>query len=155
MDVQSAFVDKNLTTSIKCPICGNIKSFDVRKFKGRTHNIKVKCSCETVFPVSIDFRKSIRKDVKLPGYYAKLPHQGAWSNMNVVNLSIAGLAINPIGGHNLEAGQKLKIKFILDDAEGSFIEKNVGVVNIKDSQIGCEFLDSQKPDNLIGHYLVL
>ncbi len=155
MEVQSFFVDKDLTTSIKCPVCGNIKSFDVRKFKGRTHNVRVKCTCDTVFPVNIDFRKSVRKDVNLPGFYSKLPHSGAWSDMKVVNLSMAGLAINPLGGHSVEAGQKLKVKFILDDIDGSFIEKNVGVVNIDGPQIGCEFIDAQSPDKLIGQYLVL
>ena len=154
MEPQKAFVDKEFTASIKCPLCGNIKTFDVGKFKGKSHSIKVKCSCEAVFPVVIDFRKSYRKRVELAGTYSKVPPAVAWSNMQVVDISVYGMGIVPTAAHNINVGDTLRVKFSLDDEQKSLVDKNVQVVSVNKQQIGCEFVDSLLQNRILGRYLM-
>jgi len=154
MERQKVVVANNMTASIKCPLCGDVKTFDVGRFKDRDHNLRVKCNCGTIFPVTIDFRKSYRKEVKLPGYYSKVPYRGAWSNMNVVSLSMGGVGISPIGGHSIHSGEELVVKFTLDDKIESMIDSRVSVVNVNDGYIGCGFIEVEPPAKAIGQYLL-
>ena len=65
---------------------------------------------------------------------------------------MVGLRFKLEGTTDIEKGHVLRVRFTLDNQKVTEIEKEVGVVNIRQDQFGCEFLiiDYEKE---LGFYL--
>jgi hypothetical protein len=70
----------------------------------------------------------------------------------VLDLSMVGLRFRLLEAADLEKGDVLRVRFTLDNKKATEIEKEVGVLNNKGDQFGCEFLimDYEKE---LGFYL--
>ncbi len=158
MDVLKVFVSKENSATIRCPSCGATKSFSVERFKSKSHSLKLRCGCERLFKVDLDFRRVYRKETRLSGYYAVLVsggnEKGRQLRMLVDDLSCSGIGMTTTGTHGLKIGDTLLVEFVLDDPKETIIEKKVIVRRVLNSHIGCEFQGQSPNDKELGFYLM-
>lgn len=154
--VQKVYVNQEGVAVMKCPACDAVKTADVGRLKSSAqHVIKVRCTCQKVFTVKLEFRKSYRKDTKLAGDYQRLAGERSNGKLMVVNVSKGGVGAQVIGFNRCRIGDELRVSFNLDDRHHSLIEKKVVVRLVKQNYIGCEFLDQNATDKALGFYLMV
>ncbi|MFC1524333.1 hypothetical protein ACFL6N_06040 [Thermodesulfobacteriota bacterium] len=88
--MEKVFVSKSGSATIKCPGCNDAKSVNVAKFMGKQHVLKAKCPCGNVFSVRLDFRKTYRKEVMLPGNVRLADGKSGWIGVTLKNISKGG-----------------------------------------------------------------
>lgn len=153
MQTVKAFVRPDFTVTIVCPSCKMPKTVSVSSFKNKTHYLKVRCPCETVFRVHLDFRQHYRKPTDLPGMYKSLKPTGSGGTIEVKDISISGLGFVIKGTNLVEEGHLLKVSFELDDKKKTKLEKKVVVQSITNGFIGCKFVEEQAYEKELGFYL--
>lgn len=105
--------------------------------------------------VNLEFRKAYRKEIKLSGDYAHLPHKRPRGKMLVVNISKTGIGAQISGAHSIKEGHELQMTFNLDDRHHSLIDKKVVVRLVRKSYVGCEFIEPTSHDRALGFYLMV
>ncbi len=141
-----------------------MKLISVHKFKGVKHTLKVKCTCNNSFSVSLDFRERYRKSTNIEAKYTKLDKDIKKTEMQaeptlkckVADLSLSGLALTIIGSHNLQVGDDLMVAFTLDDKASTQIKRRAAVRVIGQGFVGCQFAEADSPayDKALGFYLM-
>ena len=167
MEFQRVFLRDDGTIRISCPDCKIPRAIITRKVFGK-HRFKVKCTCGLVFGVQCEFRGKFRKDVDLYGIILTPGQDIRWGktlnesqethiapiNCRVRNISLGGVGLKIFSMVDIAVGDPIMIKFTLDNSTFSEIEKKAIVRGIKDTFIGCEFLDAEKNDPQLGFYLL-
>ena len=154
METVKAFVRQDDTVTIVCPACKYPKNVSVGSFKNKTHYLKVRCPCENVFRVHLDFRQFYRKPTDLPGMYKTLKPLGHGGGViKIKNISQGGIGFTVSGTNTIEVGHRLMISFQLDDKKKTALNKEVVVQSVSDDFIGCCFESDQAYEKEIGFYL--
>lgn len=154
METIKAFVRADNTVTLVCPVCSKPKTISVASFKGKCHFLKVRCPCENVFRVHLDFRQHYRKSSNLPGKYLCLKPVGLGGGMmTVTDISQGGVGLTLHKIHELQIGCLLDISFNLDDRKKTLIKKKAVVRSINGNFIGCQFVDKNLYEKEIGFYL--
>lgn len=153
MQANKSFVKTNETASIRCPNCASVKNMPVGRFRNTQHTLKTRCSCDTVFMVSLDFRRHYRKPTKLIGVYTTLGGNGAGGQMQVDNISRSGVGFSFSGKNRMTVGQKALLNFTINDRKQTELTKKVIIRRIKDNSIGCEFANMNQIGKDLGFYL--
>ena len=131
----AAHADSNGMALITCPACGITKKTSVSQFKDKKHKIATRCQCGERFDIQLNFRASYRKEVNLKGMFMVVsPRTSHWCEMEVCDLS--------------------RVKFNLDNAKKTLIEKHVDVKIVIDQYLGCEFQDLALEEKELGFYLL-
>lgn len=135
------FIDQDNQATFICPECGTAKQVDVKQFKSHKRAIRIRCTCTCghQFPVVLEHRKQARKQAHLSGSFSN--RRGVHGNLRVIDVSQSGLKLEFDFFPKLELGDRLRVIFILDDAKGSRVEKDVIVRNLTKPFAGVEFLD--------------
>ena len=154
METVKAFVRQDDTVTIVCPSCQLPKNVSVGAFRTKSHYLKVRCPCDNVFRVHLDFRQFYRKPTDLPGIYKTLKPAGHGGGaIHIKNISQGGLGFTISGFNNIEIGHRLLVTFQLDDRKKTPLKKEVVVQSISDNFIGCRFASGQAYEKEIGFYL--
>ncbi|MCP4348857.1 MAG: PilZ domain-containing protein [Desulfobacterales bacterium] len=161
MTVKRVLVDNNNMATFVCPECKFSKDADVSKYIGKAVSKKhlYKCKkCGHAFAVLLERRKYIRMDVNIPGSYV-LDEEVVKRPMTVVDLSRSGVKIELEEEVTLKPGDRLFVKFRLDNKQKTMIKKEVIVRSVSGLKIGTEFCsrDPKNPvdrayDVAIGYY---
>ena len=165
MEVQKITVREGKAV-LQCPSCLELKTISAIRLV--PHLFNVRCKCNHVFAVQLEFRKKNRKKTNLVGYYRKRNHPSEWAeihwesenvnvrkiNCKVVNLSSTGIGIVPFGEYDIKTGDSLAIRFVLDDSAQSVLLKRAIARVVLESYVGCEFVEEDKNDKNIGFYLL-
>ena len=154
--VVSAHADSKGMALITCPFCNITKKISVSQFKDKKHRIVTKCKCGERFAIQLNFRASYRKEVDLKGMFmVTSPRSSHWCEMEVSDLSRTGIGFRnaEMDTVDVKKGDKLKIKFNLDNAKKTLIEKQVIVKIVIDQYVGCEFQDLALEEKELGFYL--
>ena len=146
-----AFVAEDGTVAFVCPNCGMSRNVPVVGFRGNKHSIKIRCRCQQIFTIALDFRKSHRKPTKLNGFYEIT--SGGGGRAEISDLSREGLGFMVSGIHNVRVGQKILINFALDDKNNTLLQKTAVVRSVDRNRIGCEFKKDQAFEKGLGFYL--
>lgn len=154
-EIQKSYVNQDGVAVLQCPACEAIKSAKVDSFRNGPHQLKVRCNCQNVFTVSLEFRKAYRKDTNLAGEFQSLSGGKTKGKLTVLNLSKSGVGAQVIGYNPCRIGDELRLSFNLDDCHHSLIDKRVVVRLVKQNYIGCEFLDPGTLDKALGFYLMV
>ena len=154
MEPQKAFVREDGTTVLKCPFCRHARTVSVEKIKDKKKVIKVKCSCQKSYSVSLELRKMYRKDTNLKGSYVNLSQKNESGIMIVKDVSMGGIGFQAVGGNHIKNEDELEVTFTLDDTHSSVIKKHVVVRIVRDQFVGCEYLHAQEYDKALGFYLL-
>jgi hypothetical protein len=154
MEPQKAFVREDGTTVLKCPHCRHARTVSVAKLKDKKKLIKIKCSCQQSYSVSLELRKMYRKDTNLNGQFTNLSLNNEKGSMLVKDVSMGGIGFTVIGRNRIQKEHELEVVFTLDDAHSSVIKKQVVVKIVRDKFVGCEFLSAYEYDKALGFYLM-
>jgi len=152
--IPKTYIRPDNTAVLTCPQCGHQREVIADKFKGKKHKLKVKCLCQNVFEVILEFRNKPRKKTLLTGTYINHSQDESSGNIVVENISMTGLAFRCYVATKFNVGDELSVEFNLDDDEHTQIKKRVIVRNLTQRFIGCEFEGSKDIfDNYLEHYL--
>jgi hypothetical protein len=155
METEKVFVDEDFDGIVTCPQCEKRKRANFSAFRGsRSRMLKVKCTCESYFQISIDFRRSYRKKTDFAGVYTTLSYKKDKGEMHILNLSANGIGFTTTHASVLSVGDKIRMQFTLDDQKQSHIEKEGVVKNVNGNYVGCEFTDLSQHEKTLGFYLM-
>jgi len=154
MKTVEAFVNKENYTSFTCPYCQHTYRISVARQQGKKHSIVAKCICNERFEIKLNFRQFYRKQVNLTGEVINVSTgSNNWYAITVLDLSMSGIRFKVIGPKDIMQGHRLHVKFTLDDQQGSVIDKEVRVADIRNDSYGCEFLNLAYEEKELGYYL--
>ena len=153
MPAHKSFVKTNNTASIRCPSCALVKNIPVGKFRNSQHTLKTRCQCDTVFMVSLDFRKHYRKPTNIDGVYTAIGGHGGGGQMQIDNISRSGVGFSLPEGHRMTVGQKVLLIFKIDDKKQTELTKKVIIRRIHNNSFGCEFANMNQVGKDLGFFL--
>ena len=148
--VPKTYVRPDNTAVLTCPHCKYQKVILANKFKGHNHKLKVKCRCQNVFMVFIEFRKRVRKKTFLRGTYINHSQKDSSGYLVIENISVTGVAISSVDVNKFKVGDELSLEFALDDEYGTEIKKEAIVRSVRQSIIGKK---KKKPEDDFGSKL--
>jgi len=154
MEPQKAFVREDGTTVLKCPHCRHARTVSVAKLKEKKKILKIKCSCQKSYSVSLEQRKIYRKNTELNGRFVNLSLDNDRGSMVVNDISMGGLGFTVTGRNRVETDHDLEVTFTLDDSHSSVISKQVIVRIVRKNFVGCEFRHAHEYDKALGFYLM-
>lgn len=153
METVKAFVRANDTVTIVCPVCKTPKNAAVGAFRDKSHYLKVRCSCDTVFTVHLDFRQHYRKETDLSGTFRSINPPGMGGDIHIKDISVSGVGFTVNGMQFLERGQTLLLTFTLDDKKKTTLTKEVVVRTVQGDFVGCRFVETKAYEKELGFYL--
>ena len=121
--VAKIFVRPDNTAVLTCPQCGRQKVILVDSSKGYKNDLKVKCVCQNVFRVFIEFRKNVRKKKNLVGTYVNHSQNDSSGYLTTQDISLAGLTFTTLNMKHFTAGDALSLEFTLYDEYQTVIKK--------------------------------
>ena len=142
---------------ITCPECQTTRKINIARFRNSKKRLKAKCGCGCVFDMSnfsIDMRKFYRKKTNLRGSFSDV-NMNKTGFMRVRNVSYTGLSFELERKADIQVGDILGVRFVLDDGQKTEINRAVVVKNVRDKLIGAEFSDNQVFDIELSYYLAL
>ncbi len=152
--------DDNRVT-IACPNCIRRKDVTLAKINELGGMLKVKCICDREFYIHLDLREAFRKRVNLEGVFTRRSYRNIsydsesdWGKIRVKDLSKTGISFIASGLHNIRRGDRLMVRFTLDNSAKTVINKKVVVRSVNGNNVGCEFVGTDKNDITIGFYLL-
>jgi uncharacterized C2H2 Zn-finger protein len=147
-------VRDNNTATLICPSCGAVKHFAADRFRHARHIISVRCRCQQVFTLLLDFRRHYRKQTSLPGTYEILSAGGVGGGIiHINNISRSGIGFTVSGLHRIEQNQLLQIEFHLNDKNKTLLKKQAVVKSVHQNSVGCEFQCNVDMDKALGFFL--
>jgi hypothetical protein len=153
--VAKTYVRPDNTAVLTCTHCGIQKVVVADLFMGRKHKIKVKCSCQKVFIVNLEFRNRVRKQVYLRGTYINHSQKDSSGHLIIQNISVTGLAFSTLDGRDFNVGDELIVELTLDDEYGTEMKKEVIVRSVGQNSTRCEFVKSEDSfGSPLGHYVM-
>ena len=155
MKLVTVHVSKNDSAMICCPFCELKKKVSTDKFRNIKHRITVRCQCKNRFEVQFNFRKSYRKKVAIAGVFMTVSSDiSAERMMQIQDISRTGLRFKMIDTVVVRKGDELLVRFNLDNARQSLIQKKVVVKFVNDGFLGCEFAELVLYEKELGFYLL-
>ncbi len=151
---KKSFVKEDDQAMIVCPECDTAKVISVTQFRHRQHLIKVKCKCNHVFKVHLEFRRHCRKPTDLGGTFELHPPAIGGGSIKVVNLSLSGACFEVRGIHDMKIGQIGSLVFTLDNRKRTILFKKILIKNVQANKIGCEFISDAAYEKELGFYLL-
>ena len=137
-----------------CPCCGLTHELDAAKYRNQTHALTARCRCLNTLSISLEFRSQVRREVQLEGSFSSLnPASSAVGDMIIYNLSCAGIGFSVTNGQAPQVGEKVRLKFQLDDRKASVIVKKGVVRSVHGSVVGCAFDNHGELAGALGFYL--
>ena len=163
MEDEKILVERDSPVEIRCPSCRKIKSVPFSKIAGK-HNLKVRCACDAVFKVNLEFRDKHRTKTDLTGYIGVKKWGATLSDSEenplklitcrVTNVSVHGVGLIPLNKHMLKEGDEVKVSFVLDTDAAPTIEKGAFIRSANEKYIGVEFAEDEKNDPKLGFYVL-
>ena len=149
------YVRPDDTAVLTCNHCGRQKVIQVDAFRGYKHKLKVKCSCNQVFTVNLEFRNRVRKKAHLRGTYVNRSREDRSGTIIVLDISVTGLAFTTLDVKNFKVGDELSLTFTLDDEHMTEISKDVIVRNVRERSVGCRFERAEEAfGSPLGYYIM-
>jgi hypothetical protein len=167
LDFEKVFINAENKATFICPKCRHSIIKDVSKYKDIKKVVRLKSKCDDcgyAYIVLLERRKHYRKDVNISGICIS-EKEKVKRAMTVKDLSRSGLKFELTDGNSVQIGDKLTVKFRLDDINRTLIEKEVIVRTMRgQNMIGTEFCstDPRRPKTLtdkaydmaIAHYIL-
>lgn len=146
------YVDVHEQSLVECPHCGLKKTVNAAKFKASNNALKFKCRCGGKFTGFFEFRRYYRKKVDLEGAFEN-KESGEGGTMYVDSLSLDGVGFKVSGPHRIRQGDILSLRFNLDDAKHTRLERKVRVMSVRDQSVGTQFTRRKEFDPELALYL--
>jgi hypothetical protein len=154
MDTTKTYIDDQKNTAdINCPSCQKITEVSISAL-GSKHHLKVKCACENIFLVEVEFRDKSRKPVDFPGFYEIIANWQEekkdradieWDNIQfdpekpncrIIDLSKGGIGFIVLDDQEVNVGDFVLLSFRLDNNAKGKINRTCQVKHINNSFVG-------------------
>ena len=146
---EKVFINSKHVGSIVCPECKKRreKDFSAVKNLNNSNGFKCKCPCGHTFSIVLERRRYERKTTDLTGSYLhdKTKTRGL---VSIKNLSKSGAALELNTKQMIPKGDKLVLKFNLDNARKTYLCKEAVIKKSDGSTVGLEFVDDISDDGL-------
>lgn len=146
------YINEQKMGTITCPECKKPWEKDFSQIKDfpKKNMLKCNCPCGHSFPIKLERRRHSRKMTNLTGSYLhdKSKKRGL---VNIKNVSKSGASLELNTQHMIPSGDKLVLKFNLDDAQKSYMCKEAVVKKADGNTVGLEFSDME-PDEKLEDY---
>ncbi len=146
---------------LTCPKCGRQETVAPAVFEKMGAVLRVNCPCQCSFRIIRELRQTYRKAVRLDGLFAqdvshlnKMAVVNVWGPMVVTNISKTGLKFTAEKASLLRQGDRVHLRFYLDNSSKTLIKKPAQVKSIRGDTVGCEFLGSDRYDVTLGFYFL-
>ncbi len=147
------YVREDNTATLVCPSCKAARNFDAGQYRDKRHTFSVRCRCQNLFSVQLDFRRNYRKLTNLVGTYDTVGGGSGGGILTINNISRSGLGFTVSGIHSIKKGQLLQIEFQLNDKKKTALNKQAIVKRVNENSIGCEFKSISEHDKVLGFFL--
>ena len=155
MEPRKILVKEGDTAIATCPFCQKMRKLSVGKYKEKgKRDLTIRCSCETVFQVLLEFRRYPRISSKLIGHSINLTKYREPQNILIKNISFGGVGFSTFDVHRTKRYDQLMVSFNLNDATQTPIDTQMTVRAAKEDYIGCEFNSSDQFKKDLGFYLI-
>jgi len=154
--VAKTYVRPDNTAVLTCTHCGIQKVVMADLFTGRKHKLKVKCSCQKVFIVYLEFRNRVRKKVYLRGTYINHSQKDSSGFLIIQDISVTGMSFTSLDLKNFKVDDELRVEFTLDDEHRTEISKDIIVTDVRKKSVGCEYDSSEEVafGSPLGYYIM-
>jgi hypothetical protein len=146
---------------LTCPKCGRQETVAPAVFEKMGAVLRVNCPCQCSFRIIREMRHAFRKSVRLEGLFAqdvsqlnKMAVVNVWGPMVVTNISKTGLKFAAEKASLLRIGDRVHLRFYLDNSSKTLIKKPARVKSIQGDTVGCEFIGSDRYDVTLGFYFL-
>ncbi len=146
------YVDVSGRATVICPSCHKQKVIDAMPYKGVSKPLRVNCGCGQVFTSLFEYRTNYIKNVALLGTVED-PTSKEQARVGINKLSIDGAVFTLIERLPVAHGQVLALRFTLDNAQQTPVERNVRVTSVKGSEVGAMFIGGVR-NKTVGFYLM-
>ena len=146
---EKIFINSKKLGTIECPKCNKHWEKDFSQFKdfSNANGFTCKCPCGHSFPIVLERRRHNRKLANLNGSYVnnKSKVRGL---INIKNISKSGVALEYNTKQHIPKGNKLLLKFNLNDAKKSYLCKEAVIKKADGTTVGLEFTDTGSDEDL-------
>ncbi|KPK23097.1 MAG: hypothetical protein AMJ61_16295 [Desulfobacterales bacterium SG8_35_2] len=151
---KKTYVRPDNTAVLTCVHCGRQKVILADSFKGYKHKIKVKCICNRVFTVNLEFRTRVRKKTHLRGTYINYSQNDSNGDLVIQDISVTGLSFTCSDVNKFKVGDELRLEFTLDDEHRTEIKKDVVVLDVRRRSVGCKYESAEDAlGSPLGYYV--
>ena len=155
MEVKKVFVQEGYMAIITCPNCRRTKKMSVADYVGkRKRNLRIKCTCMSIFCLCLENRRHPRKSVKILGKSINLSRHRKGQDIIIKNISYGGVGCSTFYSHRARKEDYLLVLFNLNDVNMTPIEANATVRNVSPEFLNCEFHSGQNFMTSLGFYLL-
>lgn len=151
-DHSTFYVDVTGRTTLVCPSCHKKRVLDATPYREVATPLRVNCPCGQSFFSSFEYRKNYIKKVDLEGVCVD-PKTGVEANVKITRLSIEGTALILYDDAEINHGQLLTLRFTLDNAQKTQVERSIKVTSVKGDEVGAMFLGGVR-NKTVGFYLM-
>ena len=153
--MRSVLVKEGDVAIIICPSCREIKKISVLHYKETgQRELKIRCSCDTLFCICLEYRAHHRKPTRLLGKTINLSNHRENQDVIIKNVSRGGIGFCPFKKHRARQDDLLQVSFNLNGVQLSSIDTDVTVRSSTIDYIGCEFNSTEKFKTSLGFYLI-
>ncbi len=153
MDLITLNIASKESINLVCSKCGNMRKIIISELPNIGRIYKVKCKCTHDFSIQFDRRKHKRKRINFIGTYS-VDDSFVDSIINIIDISRGGLAFIRTEKNKLNIGDKIHIKFNLDNPNGDLIDCIALIRNIFDNRVCVEFIEIKgRGQTTLGFYL--
>lgn len=154
MDVVAINIAGKESVHLMCSKCGSARDIQVSSLSNIGRVFKVKCKCTHGFSIAFDNRKFRRKKTKFLGSYS-LDNSIVDNMISIVDLSRGGLGFIRSDNTKLAKGDRISIRFRLDNAECDLIATDAIIRNVFDDRVCVEFIDMKgRMNTTLGFYFM-
>ena len=140
--------------TVLCPHCEIPFHISPWEYKNDNREVAISCDCSKQFRLLLNFRRFHRRNVILVGEAINLSmHDGTWTVMTIMNLSMGGLRFKVLEPIDIQKGDKIRVRFTLDSPQEEVVDKEVIVRNTRDNEFGCEFMSLADDQDELRLYL--
>ena len=154
MELSKVVVREGDIAAVTCPFCRKTRKIPVTKYKNAgKRKLKIKCICDKVFSIYLEFRRHFRKPAGLLVESVNLSNDRGKENLVMKDISLSGIGLCPFKEHQIRKDDLLQVSFNLNDVRHTLIDADVTVRSTTDDYIGCEFNSTKKFMTPLGFYL--
>ena len=156
MKTRRLLVKEGNIAVVVCPFCRQTKNLSVSQYKETSkRELKIKCGCDELFDICLEFRKHPRQETRLLGKSINLSNHRENQDVIIRNISLGGICLCPFSKvHRTKKDDQLHVSFTLNNLKQTPIETQVSVRSVSSDFIGCEFNSTDHFKTALGFYLI-
>ena len=140
MDVITINIAGRESVNLVCSKCGSARRIDISSLPNIGKVYRIECKCIHGFSIAFDKRKYKHKKTNFIGTYS-LDNSLTDNIIDIIDLSRGGLGFIGSDKNKIKIGDRLTVRFNIDNAESDMINCTILVRNVIGNRVCCEFLD--------------